>query len=114
MVQEPWNWFEVYWSWLGLGISLILFVLLFATDRLRSDIARSRWALAITVLGRNALPVFATGTVLGYVIQILRETLLGSTFLDLVLIGVGLNIQLLVAALRERAKTRAKATTSPG
>jgi len=77
-------------------------------------IARSRWALAITVLGRNALPVFATGTVLGYVIQILRETLLGSTFLDLVLIGVGLNIQLLVAALRERAKLRAKAAPAPG
>ena len=77
-------------------------------------IAGSRWALAITVLGRNALPVFATGTVLGYVIQILRETLLGSTFLDLVLIGVGLNIQLLVAALRDRAKMRAKAAPAPG
>ena len=76
-------------------------------------IARSRGALAITVLGRNALPVFATGTVLGYAIQIARDSFPGTPFLDIVLIAVGLTLQLLVAALRERAKTRARAMPVP-
>jgi hypothetical protein len=77
-----------------------------------SCIAKSRAAAAVTVLGRNALPVFAVGIVLDYAIQIIREISLSSGILDVVLIGAGLNIMLLTALLKERSARRAKHNTS--
>lgn len=36
-------WYFVVWPWVGLGAAIVLLVLLFATDVLRSDLTRSRW-----------------------------------------------------------------------
>ena len=35
--------FDFAWSWMGLGISMVFFVLLFFTDILRNDLNRPRW-----------------------------------------------------------------------
>lgn len=65
------------------------------------------WPLA--VLGRQALPVFALGTILSFVARALRElwTLGGNTpsfmFDSAVIIG-GILLQLAIAILRDRAK----------
>ncbi len=70
-------------------------------------IARSRWMKAFVVIGRNALPAFATASILAYAIQILREVLLPPLPVDLLLIGAGLNVMLLVALILDRWKRRA-------
>jgi len=69
-------------------------------------IANSRWSSALTAMGRNALPVFATGTVLGYVIQVIREIFLTPPIFDLALIAAGINLTLLAALMSERASKR--------
>ena len=38
-----WEWFERYWSWAGLGAGIVLALLLFFTDFLRSRLDVSRW-----------------------------------------------------------------------
>ena len=38
-----WTWFDLTWPWIGLGLSGLLFILLFATNVLRGDVTRSRW-----------------------------------------------------------------------
>lgn len=38
-----WNWFDIAFPWIGGVTAIVLVVLLFATDRLRSDSSRSRW-----------------------------------------------------------------------
>lgn len=65
-------------------------------------VARSRWARPIASLGRNALPVFAVSTVLAYGVQILREVLLTPPLADLLLLGIGINLMLLVALILDR------------
>jgi hypothetical protein len=72
-------------------------------------IAQSRPAAPIVILGRNALPVFATGSILVYLVQIVREIYVLPDLLDLVLIGFCLNIQLLVALFYDKGKRRNKA-----
>ena len=37
------NWFDTHWPWIGLGISAVMFVLLFATNVFRSRLDISRW-----------------------------------------------------------------------
>ncbi|WP_052367800.1 HXXEE domain-containing protein [Haloferax sp. ATB1] len=39
----PFTWFDLHWPWIGLGLSVILLVLLFATDLFRSEPNTSRW-----------------------------------------------------------------------
>ncbi|YBV94600.1 HXXEE domain-containing protein (plasmid) [Phyllobacteriaceae bacterium JZ32] len=38
-----WHWFDIAFPWIGGVGAIVLLVLLFATDRLRSDPSRSRW-----------------------------------------------------------------------
>lgn len=76
-------------------------------------IAGSPWTAFFAILGRNALPVFATGTVLAYIIQIIREISPPSDKLDILLIGAGLILQFLVALARDRLKRRAPAVVAP-
>lgn len=38
-----WTWFDLHWPWIGLGLSGILFILLFATNLLRGDMIKTRW-----------------------------------------------------------------------
>jgi hypothetical protein len=38
-----WNWFDLHWCWIGLAMSAVLLVLLFATNIFRTDRSRSRW-----------------------------------------------------------------------
>jgi hypothetical protein len=67
-------------------------------------IAHSQWAAPLTILGRNALPAFAAASILGYVIQVVREFFIPSDLVDAVAIAVGLNAMLLVALLRDRQR----------
>lgn len=38
-----WSWFDLAWPWIGLGIGAILFVFLFATQKLRGTTDGFRW-----------------------------------------------------------------------
>lgn len=38
-----WSWADLYWCWVGLGLSAILMILLFGTDKLRGNTSLSRW-----------------------------------------------------------------------
>ena len=58
----------------------------------------------IACVGRHSLPVFATGSVLAYVAQVIKAVQPTSLFLDTVLIAMGLCLLFLVAHLRERQK----------
>ena len=89
---------------------LHIFVLAYALAAwpLLHKIAQSRHVAAIVVLGRNALPAFATGSILGYLIQIIRISYLTTPPVDILLIGVGMNIMLLVALLNDRRKRRGR------
>lgn len=71
--------------------------------------AARRAFLPLAVMGRQALPVFALGTVLSFVARALRELWelqgnMPSLAFDCAVIGGGLLLQLGFAALRERAK----------
>lgn len=35
--------FDFAWSWIGLGMAIVFFVLLFFTDLLRNDLNKPRW-----------------------------------------------------------------------
>ncbi len=37
------NWFDLAWPWVGLGFATVLIILLFATNRLRTDTTQPRW-----------------------------------------------------------------------
>lgn len=67
-------------------------------------LAQGRWAAPLAILGRNALPAFATGSILVYPVQILREFLLPPLLLDIVILLSGLNLMLLAALLADRHK----------
>lgn len=41
--MHRWHWFDIAFPWIGGVGAIVLVVLLFATDRLRSDPSRSRW-----------------------------------------------------------------------
>jgi hypothetical protein len=66
--------------------------------------AASGAARPFALLGRNALPVFAAGTVLCFVVQAVKDATGGGFALDAVLIGGGLGLQYGLAALTERWK----------
>ena len=58
---------------------------------------RSRFAAPLDMLGRNSLPVFATGSVLAIAFQVYREVLPTGVMVDTLLLGLGLFIQYRVA-----------------
>ena len=41
--DRTWNWLDLNFPWIGFGAALILAILMFATNLLRDDVARSRW-----------------------------------------------------------------------
>ena len=43
MKTENWNWFALNFEWFGLGIAIIVWILLFTTDKLRSNLNISKW-----------------------------------------------------------------------
>ncbi|MGV8997132.1 MAG: HXXEE domain-containing protein [Parvibaculaceae bacterium] len=43
MQHETWNWFDLNFPWIGLGIAAILASLLFGTNLLRHNMTQSRW-----------------------------------------------------------------------
>ena len=67
-------------------------------------IAASPRLAPIALLGRHSLPVFATGSVLAYVAQVVKALQPASDLLDGALIVVGFGLMFLVAQLRERQK----------
>jgi hypothetical protein len=75
-------------------------------------IAIHRGALVFTSLGRNALPVFATATVLSYLIQIVRVVSLPSDLLDTLLTSFGLVLLALVALAKDRWTRRKRIATA--
>jgi hypothetical protein len=66
------------------------------------EFSASRWAQPFVVLGRNALPVFAFGTLLALVAQAIKEIAPVSLGLDTALILGGLAAQFLLAWSRDR------------
>lgn len=67
-------------------------------------LASHAWLAPINALGRNSLPVFATGSVLAYIAQVIKALHPPSTILDTALIGVGIGLLFLVAYVREAEK----------
>jgi hypothetical protein len=59
----------------------------------------------IALVGRHSLPVFAVGSVLAYVGQLIKALQPASNLLDALLIASGLCILFLVAQLREMQKS---------
>lgn len=82
---------------------LALGYLLSTLPKFKAFAAHPRLA-PITLLGRHSLPVFATGSVLAYVGQLIKAVQPPSTLLDTVLIATGLCLLFLVAHLREAQK----------
>ena len=67
-------------------------------------LAASRFGAGFGLLGRNALPVFATNSVLAYLAQMIRATNPPSDWLDTALIIIGIILLLLVAKWRDAQK----------
>lgn len=85
-------------------LHILALTLVLASLPVVTRIAHSQWAAPLTILGRNALPAFAAASILGYVIQVVREFFIPSDLVDAVAIAVGLNAMLLVALLRDRQR----------
>ena len=71
-------------------------------------LAESPRAAPFVIMGRNALPVFAAGSVLVYIVQIFREAYSTSSLVDVVSISICLNLQLLLALFADVRKRRGK------
>ncbi|MGP3697257.1 OpgC family protein [Rhodobacter sp. NSM] len=78
-------------------------------------LSASSWAEPFALLGRHALQVFATGTILCFVMQGVKDVAGDRFILDTFLLSVGLSIQFLVAWLADRwkAESAAKAAAKP-
>lgn len=83
---------------------LALAYVLSALPIVKTVAAHPRFA-PITLLGRHSLPVFATGSVLAYMAQLIKALQPESVLLDTLLIITGLCILFLVAHLREKQKS---------
>lgn len=59
-------------------------------------------AAPLALLGRHSLPVFALGTVLAYVAQVIKEATPDSLALDSALIGAGIGLLFVIAIARDR------------
>lgn len=64
---------------------------------------RSRFAAPLEMLGRNGLPVFATGSVIAIVLQVYREIVPTGVLVDTFLLAGGLLLQYWVAVLASNA-----------
>jgi hypothetical protein len=62
-------------------------------------VARSSLAAPLDLMGRNSLPVFATGSVIAIALQVYRAVVETNPFIDAVFLGSGLMIQYGVALL---------------
>lgn len=69
------------------------------------QVAGARWVAPLSLLGRQALPVFALGTVLCFAVQAIKHVLPPSFAVDTALIGAGLGLQLALAWAREAWKS---------
>ncbi len=69
-------------------------------------LANSRVLAPVALLGRQALPVFALGTILSTVAQAFKAALPESALLDVGLIGAGLALQLALAWARDMHRKR--------
>lgn len=72
--------------------------------------ANHPWLAPVNALGRNSLPVFAVGSVLAYVAQVIKALQPASVVLDTVLIAIGIGVLFWVAYARESDK-RSKSGT---
>lgn len=70
--------------------------------------SESRWAAPLALLGRQALPVFALGTILAFLAQAGRAIGPDSILLDTALIAAGLALMLAMAAAREWARRQTR------
>ncbi len=43
--DATWNWLDLNFPWVGLGVAIVLAVFMFATNRLRHDMMQTRWPL---------------------------------------------------------------------
>ncbi|MEZ5685952.1 MAG: OpgC domain-containing protein [Paracoccaceae bacterium] len=76
-------------------------------------IAASRWGWPLRVLGSQALPVFATGTILAILGQAIKEVHPAGTLQDTALIAGGLTLQFALAYIRDRIKPKKPAALHP-
>jgi hypothetical protein len=65
-----WSWFDLNWPWIGAGAVVVLLVLLLGTERLRSDLTRSRWRDPVW-LAWLAVPIYMIHNVEEYGIDLL-------------------------------------------
>jgi hypothetical protein len=71
-------------------------------------IAASRWVAPLRALGRQGLPVFATGTALSLLFQAVKAGVPENVLIDAAILVVGLGIQLALAyALNHTAAMKA-------
>jgi hypothetical protein len=75
-------------------------------------LAGGRWGAGLARLGRHSLPVFATGTLLAYVAQVVKALAGPSVVLDTALIASGLVVLFAVARAREGQLMRQKAAVA--
>lgn len=66
------------------------------------------WAAPLRLMGRHALPVFALGSVLAYVVQGIKTETGASPLLDGLMLGSGLLLQLALAWARDRTRGLAR------
>lgn len=65
-----WSWFDLAWPWIGSIAAVLLLILLFGTDKLRSDLSLSRWRDRIW-LSWLAVPVYMLHNIEEYGIDLL-------------------------------------------
>lgn len=68
-----WGWFDLAWPWIGSIAAVLLLILLFGTQRLRSELAFSRWRDPVW-LSWLAVPIYMIHNVEEYGIDLLGRT----------------------------------------
>lgn len=96
---------KTYVTWHRLIHILALAYLLSCFDGVRRA-ATSRIAAPVALMGRHALPVFATGSLLALTAQAFKSVSPPSLVLDTFLVAGGLGLQYLVARAKETLSTR--------
>lgn len=87
--------------------ALCLFYVLASIPAMQA-IAASRWASPLRAMGRQGLPVFATGTALSLFFQALKAGVPQSVLIDAAILVVGLSVQIgLAYALNHTVKMKA-------
>lgn len=68
-----WSWFDLAWPWMGSIAAVVLLIVLFGTERLRSDLSLSRWHDHVW-LAWLAVPVYMIHNIEEYGIDLLGRT----------------------------------------